>query len=82
MKWIRTAIGDRCHVVFDARNSAATVCGIPLTRVTRIVTPGPDDRCGRCDCLWREIGLKQRPLAQRRRDVYRPRFTFEDWENT
>lgn len=82
MRWIRTRVGDKAHAVFDSRHSASTLCGIGLKRACAITTPGQDDRCGRCDEVWREFGRLERPKPRQIQGAeYKPRYTYEDWEN-
>lgn len=74
MRWVRTENGERAHAVFHEHDKT-TVCGIALSAVAAIVTPGPDDRCGNCDKEWRRAArqLREPVKRERRRDIYRPR---------
>jgi len=86
MRWIRTAAGDKAHIVFNRHDR--TACGIRIVHAAAIVRPSADDRCANCDHEWREHGAKKRrELEDRERqiraaeaDVYEPRFSFKDWE--
>jgi hypothetical protein len=84
MKWIRTTNGDKVHAVMH-RHDNKTVCGIALEHAGSIVIAGWDDRCQNCDHEWRRRGKANRPKGRDQpvdpRNVYRPRFTFRDWED-
>ena len=78
MRWVRISTDGKAHPVIANR----TMCGIEVSRAIAIVRPGPDDRCLACDNAWREKGRLERPRAPRPSpDEYRPRFTFEHWED-
>ena len=82
MKWIHTAIdGQKCHAVLT-RHGGKTLCGLPLDGATIAPAPGFENRCGNCDAEWRERGRHQRKKTRpvSRKEEYRPRFTFKDWE--
>jgi anti-sigma factor ChrR (cupin superfamily) len=80
MRWIRTASGEKAHAVFK-RHDGKALCGVRLNQAVAISPPGSDDRCGRCDWLWRERG-RQEKAASGPKDpvVFEPRFTYRDWE--
>ena len=80
MRWIQ--IGERAHAVVR-NNRGSTLCGLELGRTDAIIVSPPfEDRCGSCDNVWRRRGraTKKRVNALHTHDVYRPRFTFEDFD--
>lgn len=82
MRWLR--IGEKVHVVSRARKYGRTLCGLEVTRARRIEHDGNfDERCGACDARWRDIGRANKPAASKvdRRVVYKPRYTFADYED-
>jgi hypothetical protein len=78
MRWVR--IDTKCHPVSRGR----TFCGIELAtaRSVSIASPTMHDRCAACDEAWRGAGRRSKPQVNKPRDrtVYRPRFTYDDWE--
>lgn len=80
MRWIQ--IGERAHAV-TRKNKGATMCGLELTRTDAIIVSPPfEDRCGNCDNVWRRRGraTQKRSVKSHSHDSYRPRFTFEDFD--
>lgn len=81
MRWVK--IGERVHAVVRAHRGQ-TLCGLELERTKSIaIAPGFDNRCGDCDKRWRKIGRATKPAPVKKidaRTVYRPQFTFADFE--
>jgi hypothetical protein len=80
MRWLR--IGERVHAV-TREHGGLTLCGLAVARACRIEHAGNfDERCANCDRRWRDIGRASKPKAGRvdYRTVYRPQYTFADFE--
>lgn len=80
MKWV--CISDRIHAVARAHNGL-TLCGLEIERVKSIAhAPGFENRCLACDREWRHRGRAQKPPVKKidARTVYRPQYTFADFE--
>jgi hypothetical protein len=78
MRWVK--IGECVHAVVRAHRRQ-TLCRLDLERTKSIaVAPGFDNRCGNCDIEWRRRGRATKPAPVNKVTVYRPQYTFADFE--